>query len=225
MENEREITIPSRKRDCPLKPPENCLVFTRHGEPDLPSPANIFLGHSGPGLSSLGKIQAEKVASWAKQFSWQGCFCSPLDRSMETAEIICKDLDVEPEVRKELAEIDLGDWDGQKRSDIPMKYPRLWEQREKDLYLFRYPGGESFADLEARAVPFVISLIEAGGRWLVVSHAGIFRVLLHSLFDIPFPGTFRFDPRYTGIRFLERNEISIIVSGFEKTGYFRMGSA
>jgi probable phosphoglycerate mutase len=117
-------------------------------------------------------------------------------RAKETAEIICSSLDIEPVIKEELSEIDLGCWDGREKTDIPREYPRLWEQREKDLYSFKHPGGESFADLEARVVPLLRSFAVKGGRWLIVSHAGVFRVMLRTLFEIPFPETFRYDPEY-----------------------------
>lgn len=183
-----------RHQEKPQGPSENSLVFVRHGEPDLTSSLTIFLGRVGPGLSPRGKAQADKVSLWARSFSWRGCFCSPLVRARETAELICSFLDIKPVIKEELSEIDLGYWDGREKTDIPREYPRLWEQREKDLYSFRYPGGESFADLEARAVPLLRSLAVKGGRWLIVSHAGVFRVMLRNLFGIPFPETFRMTP-------------------------------
>lgn len=195
----------------PHNPLGDSLGFVRHGEPDLPSPARLFLGHAGPGLSLQGRAQAEKAALWAKPFPWQGCFSSPLDRATETARFIGQTLGIEPIVKKELAEIDLGSWDGREKSEISREHPDAWKQREKNLYHFRYPGGESFADLAARAVPFLLSLLLKGGRWLIVSHAGVFRVLLHGLFKVPFPETFRLDPGYGGIRLVERQGKALLV--------------
>lgn len=196
-------------------PSENSLVFVRHGEPDLTSSSTVFLGRAGPGLSPRGRAQADKVSLWARSFSWRGCFCSPLVRARETAEIICSFLDIKPVIKEELSEIDLGYWDGREKTDIPREYPRLWEQREKDLYSFRYPGGESFADLEARAVPLLRSLAVKGGRWLIVSHAGVFRVMLRNLFGIPFPETFRYDPEYGGVLLFEKEGETFMARGLD----------
>ena len=195
----------------PEGPPENGLVFVRHGEPGLPNPWRIFLSRTGIGLSPLGRIQAERVSLWARPFSWRGFFCSPLARARKTAEIIAGHLEIKTVVKEELSEIDLGRWDGREKEDISRESPHLWEQREKDLFSFPFPGGESFADLEARAVPFLLSLLLKGGRWLIVSHAGVFRVLLHGLFKVPFPETFRFDPGYGGIRIVERQGKALLV--------------
>ncbi|HOG14280.1 MAG TPA: histidine phosphatase family protein [Synergistales bacterium] len=195
--------------------PENGLAFVRHGEPGLPHPQRIFLGRIATGLSALGRAQAERVSLWARPFSWEGFFCSPLVRARETAEIIGMQLGMRPVVKEELAEIDLGRWDGRGKADIASECPLLWEQREKDLFSFPFPGGESFADLEARAAPFLLSLLLKGGRWLIVSHAGVFRVLLHGLFKVPFPETFRLDPGYGGIRLVEREGGILLVKDLE----------
>ncbi|HOI81782.1 MAG: histidine phosphatase family protein [Thermovirgaceae bacterium] len=204
-----------RHQEKPQGPSENSLVFVRHGEPDLTSSLTIFLGRVGPGLSPRGKAQADKVSLWARSFSWRGCFCSPLVRAKETAEIICSSLDIEPVIKEELSEIDLGCWDGREKTDIPREYPRLWEQREKDLYSFKHPGGESFADLEARVVPLLRSFAVKGGRWLIVSHAGVFRVMLRTLFEIPFPETFRYDPEYGGVLLLEKEGEAFLARGLQ----------
>ena len=192
----------------PHNPLGDSLVFVRHGEPDLPSPARLFLGHAGPGLSLQGRAQAEKAALWAKPFPWQGCFCSPLDRATETARFIGQTLGIEPIVKKELAEIDLGSWDGREKSEISREHPDAWKQREKNLYHFS--PVENPCRTEARVV-LLLSLLLKGGRWLIVSHAGVFRVLLHGLFKVPFPETFRLDPWYGGIRLVERQGKALLV--------------
>jgi len=215
--NDQHFSTDQVRHKKPQGPSENSLVFVRHGEPDLPSSSKFFLGRAAPGLSQRGRDQAKKVSLWARSFSWKGCFCSPLVRATETAVIICSTLGMEPVVKEELAEIDLGSWDGRKRSDISRENPRLWERREKDLYTFRYPEGESFADLEARAFPFLRSLSLKGGRWLIVSHAGVFRVMLRNLFAMPFQETFRHDPEYGGVRCLEKKGEALLarsINGF-----------
>lgn len=221
----KELALSGREdktRDLLLFSGSNVLAMVRHGEPDLPSSGSFFLGSADRGLSRQGRSQASVLADWASRFSWRGCFCSPVTRARQTADIICGALGIEPQEKGELAEIDLGEWDGREKQEISMEFPGLWEQREKDLYNFRYPGGESFADLEARALPFLTHLIGAGGRWLIVSHAGILRVLLHSIFRIEFSRTFRFDPGYGGIRLLEKDDGAISVRGFkELTSFWR----
>lgn len=188
----------------PMVRSKNALVFIRHCEPLFPDAQKYFLGRTDWPLSSEGRRQAEDVQSWVASVSWSGCFCSPMERTKETAEIVCRNTGCSLIEIRELREVDLGEWDGRSKSDVMSEYPDIFAEREKDLLKFRYPGGESFADLEARVVPFLLSLCRKNGRWLVVSHAGVYRVMLHSVFGVPFSQVFRHDPGYGQVKVIER---------------------
>jgi len=197
-------------------PETHGVVFVRHGEPAFPGKEKYFLGKTDWELSHKGKAQAMHIAEWAKGFTWQGCFCSPLKRARETATIIYGKIGILPEVRHELAELDLGEWDGRTKAEILLKYPKMVQQREANLKDFRYPGGESFADLETRAVPFLSDLLKREGRWLVISHAGVFRVFIHNVFNIPFPLSFQYDPGYGRARVIGKTCSTVFVKGFDE---------
>lgn len=195
---------PAAETVFPILRNENVLVFMRHCEPLFPDDQKYFLGRTDWPLSPEGRRHAEEIQGWVSNVSLSGCFCSPLKRTRETAEIVCGNTGFTPVKTLELREIDLGEWDGRSKGDVMSEYPALFEQREKDLLKFMHPGGESFADLEARVVPFLLSLCRNNGRWLVVSHAGVYRVLLHSVFGVQFPQVFRHDPGYGDVRVIER---------------------
>lgn len=201
---------------APILRCENELVFIRHCEPSFPDGQKYFLGRTDWPLSSEGRRQAEDIQSWVASVSWSGCFCSYLKRTKETADIACRNTDCTPTEVHELGEIDLGEWDGRSKRDVMLEYPDIFAQRGRDLLKFRHPGGESFADLEARAVPFLLSLCRKKGRWLVVSHAGVYRVMLHSVFGVPFSQVFRYDPGYGKVRVMERTGTLLKIRDFEE---------
>jgi len=72
-----------------------------------------------------------------------------------------------------LWEQDFGAWDGRATSAIP----DLGKLSLDDLARHRPPGGESFADLCARAAPALTRLAD-GGRVTIVAHAGTVRAAL-----------------------------------------------
>ena len=72
-----------------------------------------------------------------------------------------------------LWEQDFGAWDGRATRDIP----DLGKLSPGDLARHRPPGGESFADLCARAMPALARLAD-GGRVTIVAHAGTVRAAL-----------------------------------------------
>lgn len=104
-------------------------------------------------------------------------YASPLERTSETAAAIgeATGLTVQPEPG--LLEMDIGDWTGLKLADARQR-PE-WAHIQRCPSGFRFPGGESFAELQARLVAFVERLRSAHPGQLVVavSHAEPIRVL------------------------------------------------
>ncbi|GFK92190.1 Phosphoserine phosphatase 1 [Fundidesulfovibrio magnetotacticus] len=89
----------------------------------------------------------------------------------------------------ELAEIDLGAWEGLSVEEVRRQFPGQYEARGRDLAGFRPPGGESFQDVARRAARALDAMARAAGpgpwRILAVAHAGFNRALLCSLLGIP----------------------------------------
>jgi len=195
---------------------ENALVFVRHGEPLFPEDGKkYFLGRTDWPLSERGKSQAGSLRALFEKVQWNACLTSPLARARQTAEIACAGLSIIPVEKEELAELNLGEWDGCVKTELEALHPGLSSEREKDFFRFRFPGGDSFADLAQKAVPFLVSLIKERGRCLVFSHAGVYRVLLQDVFGLSFPGVFSHDPGYGEFRVIERNGDMVKIVGVD----------
>ena len=179
-----------------MTPFDTRLLLVRHGRPEAPDDRKRLLGQSDWPLSEEGRSQAKDLGARLESVDWTGAFVSPLTRARETASIALKGNPSAVAVLPVLAEIDLGDWDGRPRDELEEAFPDLFAERERDLYGFTAPGGESFRDLARRCVPAVRQILYTPGCWVVVAHAGVFRVVLHELLGIPFAGTFRCDPGY-----------------------------
>ena len=107
-------------------------------------------------------------------------FTSPLGRARRTAEILAEALELR--VLDDLAEVAHGEWSGLTSAEIDTGWPGLRAAREKDKYAFRFPGGESYADAELRAVRALESIAATGSRRpLLVSHEMIGRLLVKQL--------------------------------------------
>ena len=66
--------------------------------------------------------------------------------------------------------------------EIKRKYPDEFNTRNEDKFFYRYPRGESYADLVARLEPVIMEL-ERQGNVLVVSHQAVLRCLLAYFLD------------------------------------------
>jgi probable phosphoglycerate mutase len=105
-------------------------------------------------------------------------YASPLERTQETAAPIAAALGVEVVPDDGLLELDMGEWTG-----LPLATARKrkeWSTIQRYPSSFRFPGGESFVDMQARMASTVDRLrAEHPGQMVVaVSHADPIRALV-----------------------------------------------
>jgi len=166
---------------------EPLIFLLRHGQIQGHETKRFTGGRTDTPLDDIGRAQA---ISWQRPFSeirFGAIYSSELKRCIETAELICpeKEIDIDPRIN----EIDMGTWDGKSFAELCETMPQQFERRGSQIDHFRPPGGESFNDLSDRVLPFFKGCGEAGesqqlNRILVVTHAGVIRVLVSSLLGI-----------------------------------------
>jgi broad specificity phosphatase PhoE len=130
-------------------------------------------------------------------------YSSDLQRCVSTAEVVLRATGLD--IRKEtwLREIDVGRWEGMTFTEARERHPRDYAARESDLVGFRFPQGESFADVRARVVPAFLRLVErCRGNVLVVSHKGVNRVLLSHFLGRPIQALVAIDQPYCCVSLL-----------------------
>ncbi len=172
------------------------IYLLRHGAVQQRVPRR-FLGQSDVPLSPLGVAQAQEVGRRLRRLRFAEVFSSPLRRAIHTAQL-ASDLPQEAIRRIEaFREIDLGLWEGLSVAEVQARYPGAYEARGADLAHFRPPGGESFADVAARACPALLDIArKASGPVLLVAHAGVNRVLLAAASGLPLQKIFTISQGY-----------------------------
>ena len=179
------------------------LYLMRHGAIDA-AKEKRFVGQIDPPLSFDGRKQSEWQGRQLKDVSFSQVWCSDLKRAYETAAIVCRDRGLEMLQAPELREINLGRWDGMAMSQVREQFPDLWQARGEDFGHFRPPGAESFTDLQQRVVPFIRRIAaQSAGNTLIVTHAGVIRVLLCQVLEIPLSHLFRIHLDYGGITLIK----------------------
>ncbi len=83
------------------------------------------------------------------------------------------------EIDDDLAESDIGRWEGLTRAEVEAAFPGELARREEDRLHYRPPGGESLADMLVRARAVAGRLDER--TTLIVAHSAINRVLVAAL--------------------------------------------
>jgi len=179
------------------------LYLMRHGAIDA-AKEKRFVGQIDPPLSFDGRKQSEWQGRQLRDISFSQVWCSDLKRAYETAAIVCRDRGLEMLQAPELREINLGRWDGMAMSQIREQFSDLWQARGEDIGHFRPPGAESFSDLQQRVVPFIRRIADqSAGNTLIVTHAGVIRVLLCQVLEIPLSHLFRIHLDYGGITLIK----------------------
>jgi probable phosphoglycerate mutase len=181
------------------------IYLLRHGAVDSPGNGKRYIGCQDVVLSDLGYQQAH---AWADRFSdtaLETIYCSTLIRCLETARIIGQRNCLTPQALQELRELSLGAWEGRRIDTIKTSYPLAYQQRGDQISDYRPPGGESFRDLQQRVWPtFETVARRLQGRTLLVTHAGVIRVLLCHLLEIPLKNLFRIGQTYGALTIIEK---------------------
>jgi probable phosphoglycerate mutase len=149
------------------------VLLVRHGQ--TPTTGKLLPGRApGLHLSETGQAQAQAVgqrlASQPK-LKVDAIYASPLERTKETAGFIAAALGLKVKADKGLLEADIGDWTGQELKTVA-KTPE-WKIVHSYPSGFRFPGGESFVEMQTRTVSALERLRQAhpGQTIVAVSHA------------------------------------------------------
>lgn len=188
------------------------IVLIRHAEAE--NAQGRAIGQTDLPLSETGKKQASRLSKSLLDVRFNKIFSSPLSRTMCTAETIATNAAMPIIESPELAEINLGDWDGLSFARIKTDFPDAYHRRGQDIAGFRPPGGESFLDLKERVKPFIDSLEEQELPTLLVTHAGVIRIIMHLALDFPLEHIFRIKPAHCHTTIILRKDSSLILQGF-----------
>ena len=168
------------------KPVDTKVILVRHGR--TPTTGAKLPGRAkGLHLSEEGVRQAanaaERIADAFKNVA--AVYCSPLERTRETAAPIGKLLGLRPVADKGLLECDFGDWTGANLKDL-FKLPE-WKTVQQAPSTFRFPRGESFLEMQARITDAIGRLKNAhlGETIVLVSHADPIKAAVASALGTP----------------------------------------
>ncbi|MEY5058683.1 MAG: hypothetical protein RJA51_430 [Actinomycetota bacterium] len=141
-------------------PSSTLLLLVRHGQ--TPTTGKLLPGRAaGLHLADAGREQAEKVAARIAELPRIDAVYASIGRALKQRVI----------AHKGLLECDFGEWTGAQLSDL-MKKPE-WATVQRAPSTFRFPGGESFTEMQTRMVSALddIRSRHPGGVVVCVSHA------------------------------------------------------
>ena len=126
------------------------LLLIRHGANDAQKDGILAGWMPGVHLNQEGRAQAEALARRLAPVEIEAVYASPLERTVETAEIIAIPHELSVVVREGLGEVRFGRWTGEPLEKLRRR--RLWRAVQFAPGTVRFPGGESFCEMQARVV-------------------------------------------------------------------------
>jgi probable phosphoglycerate mutase len=158
----------------------------RHGR--TPTTGKLLPGRApGLHLSAEGVAQAEAAAERIAALGRPpvAVYASPLERTMETAKPIARRLGLRVRTERGLLECDVGAWTGM--SLRVLRRRREWRKVQAFPAAFRFPEGESFAEMQARMLATIDRLAEQhpGQSFVAVSHADPIRAAAAATAGVP----------------------------------------
>ncbi len=161
------------------------VILVRHGRTTA-NASGILAGRAaGVALDQTGKDQSVRVGERLAQLPLVGVVSSPLERCRQTAAAILDRQSGSPaeQVDEGITECDYGDWQGRALGDLAKE--DLWSVVQTQPSAAVFPGGESLATMQARAVASIrrhdaAFTAEHGpdAVWVAVSHGDIIKSIL-----------------------------------------------
>lgn len=136
---------------------------------------------------------------------------SPLRRAVQTAAPLAEAWSLTPEAEPALAEMDFGRWDGRTWADVERADGDALGAWMADWTTTPAPGGESFADVQARVEAWLETLV--GGETVAVAHAGPIRAVLVRVLGLDPAHAFRLTVDHgalTSVRFGREPELLVL---------------
>ncbi|MBR1419893.1 MAG: histidine phosphatase family protein [Selenomonadaceae bacterium] len=165
------------------------LILIRHGQTEW----NIigkFQGQSDTELSSEGIRQAELLAEHFEEFyanHIDAIYSSDLKRARDTAETLGRKYSMEVQLDSRLREVHFGKWEGESISEIKKSDPKNFSRLFTSPDLLKIDGGETFEQVQIRAMESIREIIDKNSNRTVVvaAHGAILRTIIGAMLDVP----------------------------------------
>jgi probable phosphoglycerate mutase len=168
------------------------LLLLRHA-PTAETGSTLTGRAGGVPLSPEGREMARRLGERIASVDVHSVYTSPVQRCRETARIVAESWALQPVPYRSFTEVDFGSWTGRKLSSL--RRTKQWRELFVSAARFRFPGGETLGEVQARAVAAAEALADrhAADTIAVVSHADVIRTMLAHYLGMPLDLVHRLD--------------------------------
>ena len=196
------------------------LILVRHGQTEW-NAGGRYQGQSNVALSDTGRKQARFLAERFPVRQLDAIYTSDLDRAKETAECVGKRLGLTVYQEKAFRELSFGDWEGLTYQEISSRWPEEAEKLFTAPDELVIPHGETFRDLQKRALDKIYSLYEKhiDQTVAVFAHGAINKTILAGLMHIPLHYLWSLRQDNTAVNILRLDDGYVMVELINSTSH------
>ncbi len=167
------------------------IDLLRHGEVEGGA---CYRGSTDDALTTTGFEQMQRATKYATTSTqpWDKIVCSPLQRCFKFARYLSQQISVPLETDERAKEICFGEWEGKNAETILKEAPEKIKQYWQDPIHNTPPNGETLQNFENRVIDFWrdLAINHQNQHVLVITHAGIIRMIIHLLLCTPLSSLF-----------------------------------
>ena len=182
------------------------IYLLRHGEKRFDQERFNEIGWFDSDLTPFGEQQADATGRRLATFGIQHIYTSDLVRTRQTTQFANQHIGAPVDIRLELREIFLGDWEGKNtagRRALDEEYFDAWQAHTSDL---PYPNGENGSLVFFRTDRLLRELVQTPAEAiLIVTHAGVIRSLVSTYLGLGIEKRFNLQIDHCSITTLSYN--------------------
>ena len=144
-------------------------------------------------LNEKGEMQAQRLAERFQNVTLDAIYSSPLERALQTADVLARNMKLEVKQSAAANEINFGDWTGKTFDELSSD--DQWRRFNSHRSMTTIPNGESFLEVQNRIVKELEALASQHGnaRVAIVSHADLIRAAVSYFSATPIDLVQRFE--------------------------------
>jgi alpha-ribazole phosphatase len=168
----------------------------RHGEP---VGGRKYRGRIDDPLSERGWVQMWTAVG--TEHPWDAIISSSLRRCAEFAQALSEQTGIGLQLEPRLVELGFGEWEGRTAAELKTSDPEILNRFWADPLNNRPPGAERLEAFRERVIGAWDGLLRRhrGRRLLIISHAGVMRMLIRHALDMPLDRLFRIQVPSAGL--------------------------
>ena len=162
------------------------IIFLRHGQAKN-NTERVLAGRTpGVPLTNDGIDQAKTAAEFIEKMNVTKIYSSPIERALQTAEIVGNHNAVDVISDERLIELDMGKFTGMKYDEIFSKHGNVFLKFYSGDLELAHNGVETFAEVKSRVLDIVDHVVgqHKDENVLLVTHMDPIKAVLSSVMDL-----------------------------------------